>query len=152
MRSINSRYTWLNGFALYDAKAGQEIAELVANGHSLRGAAGGVNLTFSSVLRWLQEYPDFALLIEEAHARKVFQTEGLIFNEINPVRHKTQLTLLARAAPEAWDSTVLAQQEDPINQININVISAPSPPMKTEPESDHSVAGTSLINPNIKLN
>lgn len=96
-------YQWLNGHALYSPAEAEEAAEHIANGHSLRAAAGAIHLPFASIMRWLAEIPDFARRIDIAAARRVFELEKRVLVTKDGVKAKVLLLALRRAAPEAWD-------------------------------------------------
>lgn len=142
--AIQFDYVWREGFADFHYEAAQVACEMMAQGHSPRGAAGSIGIPYSSLMRWLA-HTEFAHMVDVAAAKRVFNLEQLLLQTKDVVKYKVLMGALRRAAPEAWEETRILpsdQGKKLPTQINVTVVAAPT----NAPVIDMSNNETKVIN------
>ena len=137
-------YIWKQGYAEFHYEAAQVACEMMAAGHSPRGAAGAIGIPYSSLMRWLA-HTEFAHMVDVAAAKRVFNLEQLLLQTKDVVKYKVLMSALRRAAPEAWEETRVLpsdQAKKLPTQINVTVVATPA----NAPTIDMSNNETKVIN------
>jgi hypothetical protein len=75
---------------------------LLANGHTLTGAAGALGVARSTVQRWIKRHPDLAEEIDRANARSVYLIEKILLQTSSNAAIKVARRLLKRLVHDEW--------------------------------------------------
>jgi len=97
-------YRWNGPYAEFHMAAAEAACQMIRQGHSIRGAAGGIGLPYWSIVRWLNNSM-FAHMVDVASAERVFTLEAMLLHTKDLIKYKVLMSALKRSAPEAWEET-----------------------------------------------
>jgi hypothetical protein len=137
------------GLPQYQPEAAKEMVRLIELGYSLRAAAGGVGLSYTSAIMWAASNDEFCHQVDSAAATRVYHLETEALGTFDAVRAKITLAALRKVAPEAWNAEVNTLGADNPNrpkEIVYRVVRAPAPPVAQFPVAHAPTPGSAVTN------